>query len=228
MDRKRRILSLLAALAITLACVPALPTVAPLSTRPAGFVETMVAGTAAAAAKSTERASSPTPRPNDTLVPTLTPGPTLTPTATIIFLLPTIPTIDLSGAGAGGGGGGEGGGSGGGSSGPPPEFACKVSSVTPQIGAHVKPDIDFKVTWRVSNRGSSSWDANNVDYKYILGAKIYKQPIYDLPFSVPTGNTIYLSVAMHSPAKAGVYSSTWAMNQSNTFFCKLEMKIVVP
>jgi len=228
MDRKKRILSLLVTLAITLACVPALPAVAPLPTNPAGFVETMVAGTAAAAAKSTERASSPTPQPNDTLVPTHTPEPSLTPTATVIFLLPTIPTIDLSGGSAGGGSGEGGGGSGGGPSEPPPEMACKVASVTPAPGAHVKPDKDFTTTWRVSNRGSATWDANSVDYKYILGAKIYKQPIYDLPFSVPPGNVIYLSVAMHSPSKPGVYSSTWAMNASSTFFCKLEMKIVVP
>lgn len=228
MDRKLRILSLLVTLALTLACVPGLPAVAPIPTNPAGFVETMVAGTAAAAAKSTERASSPTPRPNDTLVPTLTPGPTLTPTATVIFLIPTIPTIDLSGAGSGGSGSGGEGGGGGGSSEPPPEFACKVISVTPAPGAHMKPDRDFTTTWRISNRGSAAWDANNVDYKYILGAKIHKQPIYDLPFSVPTGNTVYLSVAMHSPSKPGTYSATWAMNQSKEFFCKLEMKIVVP
>lgn len=227
MDRKTRILSLLVMLAITLACVPALPTVAPLPTRPAGLVETMVAGTAAAAAKSTQRASSPTPWPNATLLPTHTPGPVLTPTATIIFLLPTIPTVAIGGGGGGGSGGG-GGEGGGGSSAPPPEYACRVLSVTPIPGGRVKPDIDFKVTWRISNRGSAVWDANNVDYKYILGAKIYKQPIYDLPFSVPTGNTVYVSVAMHSPAKSGTYSSTWAMNTGKEFFCKMEMKIVVP
>ena len=223
MDRKKRILSLLVTLAVTLACVPALPTVAPLATRPAGYVETIIAGTAAAAAKSTERASSPTPRPNDTLVPTFTPGPAVSPTATIIF---KIPTVEISSGGGTGGSGSSG--SGGGSSGPPPPMSCKISEITPRPGAHIKPDIDFTTTWRVSNRGSALWDVNSVDYRYMLGAKLHKQPIYDLPFSVPPGNTVYLSVAMHSPSAPGVYTTTWAMNQGSTVFCKLETKIIVP
>ncbi len=221
MDRKKRILSLLVTLAITLACVPAIPTVAPLSTRPAGFVETMVAGTAAAAAKSTERASSPTPRPNATLLPTHTPGPALSPTATIIFKIPTIKVSS-------GGGTDSSGGSGGGSSGPPPEMACRVTDISPRLGSHVKLDKDFTVTWRVSNRGSALWDSNSVDYKYMLGTKLHKQPIYDLPFSVPPGATVFLSVAMHSPSTPGIYSSTWALHASSTLFCKLDMKIIVP
>ncbi|MBI5935047.1 MAG: hypothetical protein HY867_15180 [Chloroflexi bacterium] len=224
MDRKKRILSLLVTLAITLACVPAIPTVAPLSTRPAGFVETMVAGTAAAAAKSTQRASSPTPWTNATLLPTHTPGPALSPTATIIF---KIPTIKVSSGGGTDGSGGSGG-SGGGSSGPPPEMACRISNITPWPGSHMKPNKDFVATWSVSNRGTAGWDENSVDYKYILGAKLHKQPIYDLPFSVPPGATVYLSVAMHSPSAPGVYSSVWAMHASETLFCRLEMKIIVP
>ena len=223
MDRKKRILSLLVTLAITLACVPAIPTVAPLSTRPAGFVETMVAGTAVAAAKSTERASSPTPWPNATLVPTHTPGPALSPTATIIF---KIPTIQISGGGGTGGSGG--GGSGGGSSGPPPEMACKIGNVIPLPGSHVQPDKDFTSTWRVSNRGTAGWDANSVDYFYVLGVKLHKQPVYDLPFSVSPGNAVNLVVAMHSPSKPGRYATTWAMRLGTTVFCRLEMKIIVP
>ena len=222
MDRKRKIMSLLATLAITLACVPALPAVALLPTQPVGAVDTMVAGTSAAAAKSTARASSPTPRPNDTLVPTRTPEITPTPTATVIF---KIPTFIISAAGGEENGSG---GSGGGSSGPPPELACRVLNVTPVPGTHIKPDKNFNVIWRVSNRGSSAWDMNSVDYRYFLGARLHTQPIYDLPYSVPPGNQIGLVVPMHSPAKPGVYSAIWAMNLGSAVFCRLEMKIIVP
>jgi hypothetical protein len=223
MERKKRFGYLLVALAVTLACVPVLPAVAPLPTQPVGAVDTIVAGTYAAASTGTAVNTTPslTPTPLELFVASRTPTITPTGTATIIF---KIPTVAFS-SGAGGSGGSSG--SGVVSYGPPPEFACKLIKVTPLLGARIAAGKKFNTTWQVTNQGASAWDANSVDYQYASGSRLHQQPLYDLPFSVPPGNTAYLVVAMQAPAKPGTYASTWVMHVSNQFFCKLDMKIVV-
>jgi hypothetical protein len=221
MERKKRIGYLLVALAVTLACVPVLPAVAPLPTQPVGAVDTIVAGTYAAASTGTAVNTTPSPTPREAFTPSRTPTITPTATATVIF---KIPTFSIS---SGGGDGSSSGGGGAVSYGPPPEFACRVVKVTPLLGAQITAGKDFNTTWQIINQGASAWDANSVDYQYALGSRLHKQPLYDLPFSVPPGNTVYLMVAMHAPARPGTYASTWVMHVSDQFFCRLDMRIVV-
>ena len=226
MDRKKRISYLLVTLAITLACVPALPVVAPLPTQPVGAVDTIVASTYAAASTGTALQITPSATPLDTLTPSRTP--TITPTGTLTTIFrynsptpfPTFTKIPDSGGGGGGGGGVP--------LGPPPEFACKLVKTTPLPGTRIAAGKNFNTIWQLTNQGASEWDGNSVDYQYAFGARLHTQPLYDRPFSVPPGNTVYLVVAMRAPARPGTYSSTWVMHVSTQFFCRLEMKIIVP
>jgi hypothetical protein len=222
MDRNKRIGTLLVMLAITLACAPVLPAVAPLPTQQVGAVDTMIAGTYVAAFTSTAMNTTPTPTPRATLTPSQTPTITATPTATIIFKTPT--SFSLPGGGGGGGGGGASATPGGGGGGP--IYACRIVKTTPPYGSHQKRGKDFKTTWIVRNTGNMDWDVNSVDYKYFSGAQIQKQSLYDLPFSVAPKKEVALFVAMQVPNKRGTYITTWIMQIGDELFCNLEQKII--
>jgi hypothetical protein len=223
MDRNKRILSLLVTLAITLACVPALPAVAPLPTQPVGAVDTMIAGTYAAAREGTVVNTTPTPTLRETLTPSRTPTITPTATATIIFKTPTL--FSVSGGGGSGSGGTSGGGGGGGST--TPTYSCKLIKTTPAYGAHIARNKNFKTTWRVANTGDIVWDRNSVDYLYVSGAHLHKQALYDLSISVAPKQQVDLGVNMQAPSKKGTYVTTWTMKVGGDSFCTLEQLIIV-
>lgn len=109
MDWKKRSAFLVAALVITLACAPVLPSIAPLPTQAVGAVDTIVAATYNAAATGTAVVVSKytsTPTPPGTLTPSQTPTVTPTGTATVDFVYrsPTpFPTSTLNLKGGGGG-----------------------------------------------------------------------------------------------------------------------------
>ncbi len=221
MDRNKRILSLLVMLAITLACVPALPAVAPLPTQPVGAVDTIVAGTYAAASTGTAMNTTPTPTPRETLTPSQTPTITPTATATIIFKTPTL--FSIGGGGTSSGGTSSGGTGGGGVT---ITYACKLIKVTPAYGSHVTRGEKFKTIWRVVNTGNIVWDHNSVDYLYVSGAHLHTQPLYDLPINVPPKAGVSLVVNMQAPSKKGTYVTTWTMRVGDETFCRLEQKII--
>lgn len=224
MDRKKRVGYLLVTLAITLACVPALPVVAPLPTQPVGAVDTIVAGTYAAASTGTALKTTSTPTPADTLTPSHTPTITPTATATIIFKTPTQVKLNLTASSGGGGTGGGGtGGSGGGV-----EYECTVVNVTPASGTHFAPNTNFTTTWRVKNTGNIRWYSNSVDYRYSTGKVLHLQALYDLPMDVIPGKLVDLAVSMRSPSTDGIYSTTWTMRVGKESFCAMKLTIRVP
>ena len=221
MDWKKRIGTLLVTLAITLACVPTLPSVAPLPTQPVGAVDTIVAGTYAAASTGTSVNTTSTPTPSKTPTPSQTPTDTATPTATIIFKTPTM--FSIGGGGGGGGGASKTPGGGGGGE---PTFACRIIKITPKYGSHLARGKNFKTTWRVANSGNIFWDRNSVDYKYWSGAHLHKQALYDLPTNVNPKQQVDLVVSMKVPSKRGTYITTWVMQIGDELFCTLEQKII--
>jgi hypothetical protein len=236
MERKKRIGYLMLALAFTLACVPGLPAVELLPTQPVGAVETMIAGTYAAASTGTmvvimENTATLTPQPTGTI--TQTPTVTATATATIIFKTPTPLPITLSvggsgGSGGGGGSGGSGGGGGGGGGTPPAKtYACKIIKTTPAYGSKMGRDKNFKTTWRITNTGNVLWDRNSVDYLFFDGTPLQTQSLYDLPITVAPNHQVDITVSMKSPKKAGTYETRWVLRIGDELFCTMEQKIVV-
>jgi len=206
------------ALALVMACVPAIATPA-VPTVDAGAVSTFIAQTVNAAATQTAAvlpSSTWTPSPTPTRN-TETPLPTAT--STVIFIFPTstpiiIPTFtnvpSLGGSGTSS-----------------DNYACQVTRVSPANGSVFDPRDDFDVFWTVRNIGQRNWDRTDVDYIYSSGDKFHKVSGYDLDENVKVGNSIALGVDMQAPKSPGTYTTTWTMRIGNRTFCPLRFTIVV-
>ena len=212
--RKTKLFVWMTALALIMACAPALATPSVPTVDP-GAVGTFIALTVNAASTKTAAA-----------MPSLTPTPTLTPivntetpiptaTATVIFILssPTplvIPTFTSSGSGTSS-----------------DNFACRISRVSPANGTNFNPRDDFDAIWTVRNIGQRNWDRNSIDIIYSSGAKIHKVSGYDLNSNVRVGDSIDVGVDMQAPKDSGTYSTTWVMQRGDNEFCTLNLTIVV-
>ncbi len=196
------IVLLLACAPMVVATPPAPPTFNPLS------LNTMIAQTAGAAATQTF-VLQPTLTPTVTVTKTPTETPTATPTFLFVLFTPTVPsstpTLEIS-------------------SNP---YACRLASQSPADKSIVAKGADFAVLWRVINVGANAWDANSVDYHYFSGAKLHKEPVYDLPSSVPTGGQIDIIVNMKAPKQEDTYLTTWSLRVGKQDFCKLRLTIEV-
>jgi hypothetical protein len=215
---KQKVLIWFAALALILACVPAIAQ--PFPTADPNAVGTFIAQTANAASSQTA-AAQPTLTYTPTLTPTrLTDTPSPTATATVIFILSTptplvIPTFTFI----------SGGGSGSGTS--SADFSCQVISVSPANGTSFNPRADFDATWRVRNNGQRTWDRNSIDFIYDSGDRIHKVSGYDLSANVRSGDTTNFSADMEAPQNPGTYSTAWTLRRGNNDFCKMSLTIVV-
>ena len=220
MNGPRRIAQFLAALTILmLSCdlavtLPTAPTVpAPVG----GVVQTIIVQTAGAAASQTAALFSPTPTPSVTPPPTHTAAATPTLTPTFIFRLATStpvtpPTSEVSASETESSG----------------NLGCTLISQSPNDGSHYSAKAKFTVTWRVKNTGADVWRANNVDFAYISGAKMYETSLYDLVNNVRVDSTLRLDVDMVAPKTSGTYTTVWALREGGNEFCQVDLKIVVP
>ncbi len=212
-EKVRVLVGLLAITAILLACSPVLAT--PFPTLPPEVLNTIVAMTYSAASSQTAAALPTSTNTPLSPTPTRTPTETPLPTATIIFrlssptpsrtptsLTPTLPT-------------------------PSENYACKVLSQKPVIGAVLAPRTDFDARWTVQNTGKKSWDGGSTDYLYVSGDKFHKQDIYDLNKTVAPGQQVDIIVDMIAPKKPGTYTTTWNLRIGSNQFCTMQMVIVV-
>jgi Ig-like domain from next to BRCA1 gene len=212
--RKSKLSLWVTALALIMACAPALATPSVPTVNP-GAVGTFIALTVNAASTQTA-ASIPTWTPSPTITPTEnTETPSPTPTATVIFIFPTftppvIPTLTSSGGGTSS-----------------QNYSCQLTRTVPAMGSVFNPRDDFDAIWTVRNNGQKNWDRNSVDYVYSSGAKIHKISGYDLPENVRTGNSVDLGVDMQAPKDTGTYTTTWTMRAGSKTFCTLTLTIVV-
>jgi hypothetical protein len=104
---------------------------------------------------------------------------------------------------------------------------CQVT-VSPTLGATLKPGDDFDAAWTVKNTSGKAWDVTAIDYKYMTGTEMQKYAkAYDLKETVPPGATVTLRVDMAAPTDPGTYTTNWALVQGSTILCNLPIKIVV-
>lgn len=206
--RNYRTLSLVAAIVLTLACVPTLgPAPAPIPTFDPNAPLTAIVLTAGAAA--TQTAINAPPTATSTPLPTNTPSPTPTATPTFLFLVPTLsipPTQIPLGVSQ-------------------KEFDCQVLSTEPK--GLVAASSRFIGKWIIANIGTNTWLSDNVDYRYFEGDKIHLQSIYDFPANVQPGATVEVTVDMQAPSTPGEYITVWQMKSSNRLICTMELKITV-
>lgn len=207
--RSSKILSLTAALVLTLACMPTFgPAPAPLPTFDPNAPLTAIAGTAAVAA--TQTALNAPPTATATALPTKTPTETPTATPTFLFIIftptqpPTMMPVGVSNK----------------------EFDCQILDVQPR--ELIAASSVFTAKWTVANVGKLTWESDNVDYRYVSGARLYQQSIYDLPASISPGVIVELSAVMKAPDTPGTYTTTWQINSGNRRICSMELTITVP
>lgn len=209
--RKRtiyKLVSLLAIILLMLACeLPALPSMNAPS--PAPGIETIIAGTAAAAQMQTLSAIPPTATPTITILPTSTFTTTPTSTATVLFKFSTY-TFTPSPQ--------------------PPESVgagCVLISQEPANDSVFAPKIHFETYWTIKNTGTEAWLNTNADFRYQSGTDINKKDILDLPYSVGLGSEVTLKVSMKTPEKPGTYTTNWVLVSGKTTLCKLYLRIIV-
>ncbi len=207
LKRNQRVLAILLAMALLLACAPLATPIAP-PTFDLLSINTIIAQTAGAAATQTFVLL-----PTLTITPTFTPVPTEIPssTPTFIFILPTstvpssTPTLDQSSE----------------------PYDCRVLSQSPVDDAAFVPGIAFQARWQVGNIGTQTWGVNSTDYRYVSGAKFHKGGIYDMSTSVPPGEQVDIYVEMWAPTDPGSYTTTWKIKVGKTEFCPMKLKIIV-
>lgn len=215
--RKTKLLIWVTALALAMACVPALGTQT-VPTVDSGAIGTFIAQTVNAASTQTAAVV-----PSSTLTPSITPtrntetpSPTVTSTVNLMpssptpIILPTFTSVSIGGSGTSS-----------------DNYACQVTRVTPPNGSSFDPRDDFDAFWTVKNIGKRNWDRSDVDYVYSVGAKIHKVSGYDLEDNVKVGNSIELGVDMQAPKDAGTYTTTWTMRIGERTFCPMRLTIVV-
>jgi len=194
-----------------------------------GMVETIIAGTAAAAQTQTAEMMSPTSSSTWTPLPTRTPSLTPTSTPTFIFILgglrtPVIyetPAVVATSSGSG-------------SSGEKLD-GCTLLSQTPADGSHFAAKSSFTVAWKVKNTGSK-WDSDTVDFAYFSGTRMYTKQVYHLSVDIPRGEYVTLKVPMTAPKNTGSYRTVWSLrrgqvaypNPGDQTFCHVDVTIRVP
>jgi hypothetical protein len=139
-----------------------------------------------------------TPTPEVTFTPTLTQTPTGgTPTATVTAT-PTgaTPTVATGGA----------------------DVAAWRANDPPD-NTVFKPGEEFTVTWTIENTGTSTWNRNYYIMFY-SGEQMDAPDEVNLPYDVPPGTNVQISVDFTAPDSEGSKRSDWVFKNANdeTFY----------
>ena len=209
--RNFRTLALLTIIVVMLACTPTFSSVVPPTLDPLA-INTVIAQTAAAAATQTAAFAPATFTASPTSLPTRTPTEIPTSTPTFIFILPTstqvfTPTQLSQSSNL--------------------AYECRVVSQDPDNNSVFAVQARFDMTWRIGNIGTSNWNGNNTDIFFASGDQIHRQPVYDMPRSVPVGGQVDIVVSMQAPNAPGTYSTTWKLRTGKTELCPMTLTIVV-
>lgn len=125
----------------------------------------------------------PTLMPTNTLPPSPTPPPTPAPT-----LQPTpIPV--------------------------PCNWASFVADVTVPDGTRMRPEHEFKKTWRLKNIGTCSW-SSDYDLVYSSGERMDGDKAVSFARTVKPGDTVELSVELTAPSDPGKYTGYWLLRDA--------------
>lgn len=190
--KKQAILVFLSAAALLLAACGGDPTL-----DPAAAVMTNAAGTVAVElTKAAEAQPTETPAPTETPTPEVTETPAITNTTG-----PTNTPFSSSGDSTGG------------STGSTCDLAGFVADVTVPDGTDFDPGESFTKTWRLSNNGTCTWDAN---YTVVFadGDQMTTADTIALTSSVAPNDTVDISIDMTAPSTAGNYLGNWYLKNN--------------
>lgn len=101
-------------------------------------------------------------------------------------------------------------------------------TVTTNVPSSLTKSAEFDAKWTIKNTGSSTWDMNSADYKFVSGTEMQKRGSrFDLPNTVKPGQSITLIVDMVAPKYSGYYSANWAIVSGSATLCSLPVQIYV-
>lgn len=213
--RRDKYLAWFVALAVVMACAPAISAVPAVPTLDPVGIQTIIEQTAVAASTQTAAAvSTSTTTATPTSLPrgTNTPEPTATETFIVVFNSPTVFVL------------------------PPAtqtfsptsrkNYDCRVLNA-PTDGTIYSPRLAFKVRWRLQNVGLRTWDRVGVDFVYDFGDRFHKTAAYDLDKEVELGDVAEIFVDMVAPKDPGTYTTHWALQFGTEKFCKVSLTIGV-
>lgn len=154
----------------------------------------------------TEPAPTDIPTEAPTAIPSFTsPPPTAIPTATFIPRTATpYPTATSS------------------------SYSCTITELSPEFGYDMRAGGDFDGRWEVKNTGSETWEADDVDVRYISGTEFHDRvDAFDLPEDISKGETYTVVVDMLAPDSPGRYTTYWAIMRGSQTLCSLPLTIDV-
>lgn len=198
---------------MVMACLPTAGT--PFPTLAPGAINTYIVQTADAASTQTAVAAPATETPSATPKPTFTETTSPSPTITFVFILPGLGvpgTATLSGLASGTSSS---------------KYGCNVFSTEPANNTVIAPRTDFEAKWGVKNIGKETWYRATMDYVFYSGAKLHKVASYSIPKGAETGKNVFLTVDMEAFKDRGTYTTQWALNVDNVYFCPMTLTIVV-
>ncbi len=106
--------------------------------------------------------------------------------------------------------------------------SCDITAISPAMYSSFDPNSDIDVKWTVRNTSGSTWQAANVDYKYISGTEMYKNSsAYDLGSDITSGATTDIVVDTKLPSSHGVYTMTWGVVDGSTRLCTMSITLYV-
>lgn len=103
-------------------------------------------------------------------------------------------------------------------------YNCTVTDFSPKSSNKLTAGVDFDGRWTVTNTGSKSWLASEVDFRYIGGTKFQtKGDTFDLKADVASGSSYTVIVDMIAPKEPGWYAATWAIVRGSQNICNLNL-----
>ncbi|MBG0784291.1 MAG: hypothetical protein H0S79_04240 [Anaerolineaceae bacterium] len=84
----------------------------------------------------------------------------------------------------------------------------------PADNTEFAPGAVFTVTWTIENTGTSTWTTNYY-IKFTSDEQMDAEEKVYLPYPVPPGTNVQVSVEFKAPSSAGEYQSTWSLVNAN-------------
>lgn len=103
------------------------------------------------------------------------------------------------------------------------DYQCALSSQSITWGMKIRAGVDFDSVWTIINTGAKDWDAGDVSYEYISGAKVNTKDEYTLSKGVDTDDKVNIIVDMIAPKEIGYYQATWGVYHGNKLMCTLDV-----
>ncbi|MDY0125583.1 MAG: NBR1-Ig-like domain-containing protein [Anaerolineaceae bacterium] len=89
-----------------------------------------------------------------------------------------------------------------------------ISDLSIPDGTKLNAGTAFTKIWRLQNSGSCNWDSG-FDIVFTKGNQLGANAVYDIPYAVPSGQYVDISINMVAPSVNGKYSSEWMLKSSN-------------